>query len=320
MNKVYTKKNKGHFYHNKIKSVLVIKDKKRTSIQGPQHESCLKEKTTPFYQQINTSIEKTKNLNEQTLLRLTNDTSFVDQSLIMKKKQKWKKVSNLFRSVSLFKNINVKPIKSETELEKDLLSYNTQFCIQTKKSRERTPPPPRRKEEEIENFKKIVIEANNINKKRRETFKEEVEFHILHNNINPISSIKEIYKNNPDKPLISESNPEFIFNTPLEHNGMTLLYLASREGKIEIVNFFLDKKLDAKIPSKIDSKNFETPLECACRWGYTNIVKLFLDKVKYTKKEIEKVMKVKGISNNIILLLSKYLEKINKQKQRCYCW
>ena len=102
-------------------------------------------------------------------------------------------------------------------------------------------------------------------------------------------------------------------------NGKTLLYIACQEGKEDIVEYFLNKKLNVRIRSKIDKNTDETPLECACRWNYLKIVKLLLTKVKYTKEEISSVLKIKGLSKSVIEILREYNKKIKKSKVSCFC-
>ena len=134
-----------------------------------------------------------------------------------------------------------------------------------------------------------------------------------------IKKIETIFKLCQHERVPHKKNPEYFLNKHFI-NGKNLFYIACQEGKIEIVRLFLQKELDPKIYSKVDEYGEESPLECACRWGYKKIVELLLDKVYYSKKEIENVLKISGLSKNIILLLKKSMkDKMKKEGVFCFC-
>ena len=48
-----------------------------------------------------------------------------------------------------------------------------------------------------------------------------------------------------------DTNDErYLFNLPMP-NGQTLLYIASKEGNYPIIKYMLDRKMNAKIKSKV---------------------------------------------------------------------
>lgn len=54
----------------------------------------------------------------------------------------------------------------------------------------------------------------------------------------------------------------------------TALYLACLECNLKVVKFLLKRNADPTIARKVDSKHEETPLGCAIRWGYIDLVSI----------------------------------------------
>lgn len=255
---------------------------------------------------------------------------------------KWKKVQNLLRSVHCFQNYNTKNISNDCDFDNDMSDYKNRLLQNTLKSKNSKINSDQKETErlninksndanknknngEIDSFGEIqnlFIEAitnDKINgdKRNKEIIKENIEYYIINDfESRSLVIIDEIYKYNPDRNIKSESDDSFIFNTPLKSNGKTLIYLACQEGKEEILIYFLNKGLNAKIPSIIDGNN-ETPLECACRWGYLKIVQILLNRVSYTKKEIKKCLKINGISESIVEKLNEKLDELGANTTCC---
>jgi len=130
-----------------------------------------------------------------------------------------------------------------------------------------------------------------------------------------MSHLYRLFAKNPDGFAKDENDPTHFYNTPLS-NGKTLLYVACQEGKSEIVEFFLDKRLNAFVKSKINENESESCLQVLCRWNYLKIVKLLLDKVPYKKEDINEALGIDNLSKNCLVLLKRYL---NKFKSSTYC-
>lgn len=131
-----------------------------------------------------------------------------------------------------------------------------------------------------------------------------------------MSNLQRLFSKNPDGYAKDENDPTHFYNTPLS-NGKTLLYVACQEGKDEIVEFFLDKRLNAFVKSKVNDNEYESCLQVACRWNYLKIVKILLDKVAYKKPDIDEALKVDGISKNCVVLIKKYLNKFKRNSICC---
>lgn len=127
--------------------------------------------------------------------------------------------------------------------------------------------------------------------------------------------IKKLFEKNPDGFAKDENDPSHFYNTL--SNGKTLLYSACKEGRTEIVEFFLNKRLNAFIKCKVNENEYETCLQVACRWNYLKIVKMLLDKVDYGINDIKEVLNVDGISKNCLLVLKKYINNKFKSKRVC---
>jgi len=69
------------------------------------------------------------------------------------------------------------------------------------------------------------------------------------------------------------------------------MYTACKEGKADIVKFFLDNNLNANILSKINELESESCLNVACRWNYKNVVEVLLKRVEFTKEELINAMR-----------------------------
>lgn len=223
---------------------------------------------------------------------------------------------------------------NEQDLTKEISYYQAKISKRTEKEKKNHEPDKlyledKKKEDsnQIKNdsfieIQKLFVEAMtderiNNDEKIKESFKKNVEYYIMHEfNSEAISAIDKIFKYNPERNIKNENDDSFIFNCPLKSNGKTLIYLACQEGKIEILNYFLDKGLNPKIPSVIDN-GVETPIECACRWGYSQIVQCLISRVSYTKRELQKCKKINGISKNIIKILN---EKIDSLNENVCCW
>lgn len=315
MNHPYIKKRIGCFMHSKSKSKLFLNDASCPSL--PQIDN-----RSSFVEYINSNPKlRTRNISFVNNQQMTNDTSSLDQSSSFIKSQKWKKVSNLFHSISLLRSFDTKNLTKENDIDDDISFYKNHPPSNSKLKESSSSNNCQKKNQQLQSIFRDAVMNDKLRDCHvlRENFKEEIAYNILYNNSNVIEVIEDIYQYNPDRNIRNEIDEDFIFNTPLEKNGKTLIYLACQEGKEEIVEYFLNKKLNPKVKSKIDKKTYETPLECASRWGYSKIVKLLLSKVKYTSKEINKVLKMKGLSKIIIDILHLYLNSINRMRVSCFC-
>jgi ankyrin repeat protein len=133
---------------------------------------------------------------------------------------------------------------------------------------------------------------------------------------NALQRLQELLVYNDDNyPLY---DPRHLFNQWLVNNK-TLLYVACQEGKYDIVEFFISKGLNTKIKSKADNNDFELPLHAAARWGYVNIVKLLLERGKYTSQEIKTCLAMDLLKESTAMVLRNHLKEVKKSKG-CSCF
>ena len=243
----------------------------------------------------------------------TNDNSNYNEHSILNINNNSKKDSkNNIKSLSQYTEIKL--INDENQLNDDLKEYKS------KNSHLFEHPKNEKEKEENKVLKNIIKEALinekiNNKEKNKNNLKEDIAYQIINNNINPLEIIEKLYIYNPERNIKTEKDIDFIFNTPLKSNGKTLIYISVQEGKKEILQYFLNKGLNPKISSFVDNIE-ETPLECACRWNYIKIINLLLEKEYFNKKDIVKALKIKGISNQVSLILKNYL----KQQSQVFCF
>lgn len=241
---------------------------------------------------------------------------------------RWKKISNIFRSLSNLRTHDTKNIGNEGEIDIDLQDYHSRLFPNSNQKKQREII-----EENQNNFDNdydpneaydreiAFIHGALISPRNQQMFKNEL-FDVIiqgEDNSEAINKINNILKlTNHDKNP-KKGDPEYIFNGPFK-NGKNLFYLACQEGKLEIVKCFLSKGFNPKLKSKVDDIGSESPLECACRWNYLKIIELLLSKVKYSEREIQNALMIDGLNKKIILLLKKYLkEHCKKDKIYCFC-
>ena len=86
------------------------------------------------------------------------------------------------------------------------------------------------------------------------------------------------------------------------------MYIACKEGKTDILRYFLDYNLNPTIESIINTNEKESCLEVASRWGYLKIIELLVGKVSYSKDDINKAIKSAN-SGKIIYALKKQMKR-----------
>ena len=231
--------------------------------------------------------------------------------------QRWKKISGVFHSLSNLRSHDTKNIDNECEIDNDLQDYQIRLLPHT------AHLTAKGKSSGVDAFEREMkyIHGALSSPHNNELFKSEL-FDIIiqgKDNKEAIKKIEMILELCQHDKVQNKKNPEYFLNKHF-NSGKNLFYLACQEGKIEIVKLFISKGLDAKIFSKVDEVGTESPLECACRWGYVKIVELLLAKVYYSIKEIENCLKIYGLSKKVILTLKNSIkDKSRKEKVFCFC-
>lgn len=211
-----------------------------------------------------------------------------------------------------------KSLESYEDLFKELNEYKNETLKKKVKNQKINIPEKNKVRLKTLIEKALTNETINNSKKSRENMKKDILYNMLNNSTNPIQVVDQIFKYNPDRNKISPNDSKFIFNEPLKENGKTLLYLACQEGNALFVQYFLNKKLNYNIPSKLENSE-ETPLECACRWNYLQIVNILLNQCNFNKKDICNASRC-TCSKPILHLLKNYITKLDsKNNIFCFC-
>ena len=98
--------------------------------------------------------------------------------------------------------------------------------------------------------------------------------------------------------------------------GQTALYLAAKNGHTEVVQLLIDFKANPLVLSKVSRKEFETPLDVACRWRHVNVVEILLNAASWSVKELRRARNLAG-SKEIKTKINKLLN--NKKSRTCRC-
>ena len=70
-----------------------------------------------------------------------------------------------------------------------------------------------------------------------------------------------------------ETMTNLIYDDPNRfYHGRTALYLACVDCNLRVVKFLIERNADPRIGCVVDEKSVETPLGCAVRWGYVELV------------------------------------------------
>lgn len=93
----------------------------------------------------------------------------------------------------------------------------------------------------------------------------------------------------PRKHLRSKHDPDHLINKWNEH-GQTPLYVATKNGHLKIIKFFIEEGANPHMKSyiKINSTEIEEEsiLDAAVRWRFTAIVNYLLTNFDWSKDEI----------------------------------
>lgn len=213
-----------------------------------------------------------------------------NQNPTLPKKSKWGLVRNVVRAISLFKTQEVETI-SVDELIDGIRQIPTDKVYQLHRRRSR------------ENSAYVVA----INDLRREsTFGECVE----RGNPNDLKIMQALMSDDPYKLLRDSTHPLALINKR-NVKGQTPLYVACKNGNLEVVLQLISVKADHRLTSLIDREE-ETCLEVAVRWGHNKIVQELL-KLDWPKKCLEKARKLASTQE------MQGCFKKSKSKCGCFC-
>jgi len=223
----------------------------------------------------------------------------------------WKKISYYIKGISYLKNHPTKFIISNDELERELYNYIGSPKKHLLKNSTNSFHY-RYEEKEKEELNKIHL---------KERFLKVITEGPENGNLN--FSLNQIIEDNLEKFTVDKSNENYLFNERLS-NGLTLMYIACREGNFDVLKYMIKNKFNHHVKSKIDndSNNYESCLQVATRWNHSKIVEYLLKHLKFDIYEIQEAIEIPNLNIGIKTLLYNYINKINRidaDKVFCIC-
>jgi hypothetical protein len=243
-------------------------------------------------------------------------TESPDRSAAASPSKHWKKLSNLFRTMKSLHRYETKNIVDESGFDYEMRDYKDRLFDNTIKGR-KLPSTPGESDKKSLFDSKLIRLLEEEGQTKKINYKEEIYRIIVDGDTTAVNKIDNLFLSDPEYYLRDENDPNFKFNTALP-NGKTLLYIACQEGKIDVVQYLIDKKLNPMVKSKLDEKEGESPLGVAARWNYINIVNLLLEKVEYKKENITEVLDMQGLTKRIRKTLKRHY-KANFKSKKFYC-
>lgn len=147
-----------------------------------------------------------------------------------------------------------------------------------------------------------------INDLRRE---QNIQKYVERGRLEDLELIKIELNDDPYKLLRNASHPHALINKR-NSNGQTPLYVACKNGNLEVVKLLLGENADYLLTSLVDSEE-ETNLEVAARWRHKKVIEELLKK-KWPKKVLEKAKALCRAPDIIELFGNK-----TKAKKGCFC-
>ncbi|OMJ72448.1 hypothetical protein SteCoe_29102 [Stentor coeruleus] len=188
----------------------------------------------------------------------------------LKYKSKWPLLRNVIRAISLFKSHEVNEAKDVNELIHEINAIPTDKVYRLKRNRSR------------ENSAYIVA----IKDLRREQSLIQC---VERGKPEDLDQIKLEIEQDPYKLLRNSTHPFSLINKR-NREGQTPLYIACKNGNVEVVMLLLAEGADYLMTSIVDGEE-ETNLEVSVRWGHFKIVEELLKK-KWSKNILEKAKKM----------------------------
>jgi hypothetical protein len=299
--------------NSSFNSTLFLKKKQNYNILSNNNLPLIRSSTLASI----TLTESTKTPDDEYSLNSTS-TRTINSSV----NNKWKKVKNVIKIVSAFNNHKVTPIINENQIDYEIQQYKTKPLLsQIKHCHNKANKKAYEKKMKQIFIKAITNDELNSSPKTREQLKEDMWFHIKNstNHNETFKIVNDLFTYNPDRNIYNPNDKQFIYSSTLKSNGKTLLYLIIKEGYLDFVSLFLDKGINPHVLSIINENEKESNLQLACRMGYTKIVKVLLERVNYEINEIMNALKIKGLSQGMIVLLKSKLISLNKKKKVVCC-
>jgi hypothetical protein len=206
--------------------------------------------------------------------------------------QKWRKLTLVAKSIHRFRSLRVERIKSE---------FNLKISI-------RDTPFPKRNTNT--NKDPMCITPKEMYNDALNEFREQTAFFeaLQIASTLDLTRIRATLMNDPKENFYDAESPFRLANKP-NHKGYTPLYIACKNGHLELVKLLIEFKANPYQLCKISPKEKESVLIVAARWGHIDILKYLLsDKFIWPQKELKKACK-EAQNNQTKKVIKMFIEK-----------
>jgi len=187
-----------------------------------------------------------------------------------KNMSKWKKLAIVARSIQRFRSPLVERISSAVNLKKTVSSWS----------------PTRRGYQDSDI---MHITHGHIQSAALKEFRDQAHLFEALERASPedLEFIKAVLSHDPKKNMYEGDSLQRLSNKPNPH-GQTPLYIACKNGNLELVKLLLDYDANSYQPCNTQQNEKELILTVAAKWGYVSLVKYLLsNKFMWTLKTLQ---------------------------------
>jgi hypothetical protein len=194
------------------------------------------------------------------------------------KGKNWRKLSNVFKGVVLFKQSETSPVQDIEELLENVRSSTSTMVV---------------KKRSYGDTGKAIQEYR---------LGEQLFALIARGSQADLELLDKIFLEDPRRFMRPSTDSTSLVNRP-SPAGVRPIVEAARYGHGHIVQYLLASGANPHLPSRAGPDEEENALEVACRWSHLEIVRLLLSSSKWTRQEIKFARKVtSNLAINRVLL------------------
>ncbi|CAK69266.1 unnamed protein product (macronuclear) [Paramecium tetraurelia] len=232
-----------------------------------------------FNKVIKFNSEETQKEDQQLQLQYERNYESHNSDLIVvptpSQRNKLKAVGNMFLGIWRLQQNVVEPIKSTEQFYDNFGSTQRHFNSNYKQIHPAKDSEDLRLMDIFNQFKLVCLFTQ----------------HSMSGSSEDIQHMIKILQRDPKRNLTNPQDPNHIINQ-LNQYGQNALYIASKNGNVEVIKFLLSLECNPHIRSRIVEDLTESPLEVSSRWHHLECVRLLLNAGKYTNAELRSAIKV----------------------------
>eukprot|EP00347_Sterkiella_histriomuscorum_P005682 403355666 len=180
-----------------------------------------------------------------------------------KAKQRWSKLYNVLRTISLLQRHKTKIINDPEDILTEINNFPTKPNTVRSKSHRSFHTDFEDKLRSEKFFKYISIGGSEV-----------------------IQKIEKMIIEDPKKHMYNIDSQHYILNRK-NAQKQTPLYVASKHGHLDVVQFLLEQGANPHIQSHVSSTESESVLEVSVRWSHIQIVNFLLQSIRWSKIDIK---------------------------------